>query len=357
MLKRLVLFLAAAGLFQLAGGCARIYQSENIDAEPGLVILGQPVGLSIPLGLPEPEFPVGKRPTVESTQLGRRLFFDPTLSSDRTLSCAGCHQPHNWFTDGLDVARGVGGSIGRRNTPGILNAVYWSRQFWDGRAADLEEQARGPIASPAEMNLPHKVCLERLEADESYRGDFARVFGPGPITMSRVVSAIASFERMQLSANSPFDRYFYAGRNSELSEPAVRGLAVFRDPGKGNCAACHLIGSNSALFTDGLFHNLGTGMDANGELKDAGRYEQTQLEADRGSFRTPTLRNIAQTPPYMHDGSLKTLRDVIDFYIGGGNSNPQLDPLIRPLTLTAQERRDLEAFLQSLTGELAEEQR
>jgi cytochrome c peroxidase len=170
--------------------------------------------------------------------------------------------------------------------------------------------------------------------------------------MARVVRAIAAYERTLISGNSPFDRYYFGGEKGALSAAAVRGLAVFRDPAKGNCAACHTIGERSALFTDGLFHNLGTGMDAEGELLDPGRYEQTRVEADRGAFRTPGLRNVAMTAPYMHDGRLKTLREVIDFYIGGGSSNPQLDPLIRPLQLTAPERDDLQHFLEALTGEL-----
>ena len=358
MLKRLILILGLMTVSQLAGACVHnIDQAVNPDEEKGLRFYGQLVDRPVPLGLPPLSYPEGRQPTVESTRLGRRLFFDPILSSDRTVSCASCHQPENWFTDGLPVAKGVGGQTGRRNTPGILNAAYWSRQFWDGRAADLEEQAGGPIANRAEMNLPHPVCLERLEADASYREDFRQVFGPGRITIARVTRAIASYERSLLSGNSAFDRYYFAGEQTALSASAIRGLEIFRNPEKGNCAACHLIGERSALFTDGLFHNLGTGMDSTGELSDAGRYDQTRVDADRGAFRTPGLRNIAQTAPYMHDGRLKTLREVVDFYIGGGSSNPQLDPLIRPLLLTARERDDLVVFLQSLTGELPEEEK
>ena len=321
-------------------------------ADPPALPLGETLVLTPPLGLPAFTPPASSRITADAVELGRRLFFDRNLSSDRTVSCATCHQPDRWFTDGLPTARGVGGQIGKRNTPAILNAAYWTHQFWDGRAADLEEQAGGPIANPLEMNLPHDICTERLNSDESYRAQFARVFGPGAITMPRVVRAIAAYERTLLSGNSPFDRYYYGGEKGAMSAAAVRGLTVFQDPQRGNCAACHIIGEKNALFTDGLFHNLGTSLDANGELVDLGRYEQTKVDTDRGAFRTPGLRNVAMTAPYMHNGRLKNLREVIDFYIGGGSSNPQLDPLIKPLNLTPQERMDLESFLESLTGEL-----
>ncbi len=342
-MKRRLLSTGIMMIVLLGGACGLLEREE-----PPAIPLGDQVRQVVPLGLPELDGPPG---TAQAVALGRRLFFDRQLSSDRTISCASCHQPERWFTDGLPVARGVGGQTGRRNTPGIVNAAYWTRQFWDGRAADLEEQAGGPIANPVEMNLPHALCVERLAADPTYPDEFRRVFGPGPITMARVVRAIAAYERTLISGNSPFDRYYFGGETGALSAAAVRGLAVFRDPAKGNCAACHTIGARSALFTDGLFHNLGTGMDAEGELQDPGRYEQTRVEADRGAFRTPGLRNVAMTAPYMHDGRLKTLREVIDFYIGGGSSNPQLDPLILPLQLTAREREDLQLFLESLTGE------
>ena len=190
-------------------------------------------------------------------------------------------------------------------------------------------------------------------ADSSYRSEFESAFGPGPITFEMVEKAIASFERTIVSGNSPFDRYLYGGDEEALSESAQRGLEVFRDPEKGNCAACHTIDETYALFTDNEFHNLGVDLDPQGELKDLGRYEVTQNESDRGAFKTPSLRNVALTAPYMHDGSLKTLQDVIDFYVGGGSSNPWLDEEMKALDfLTFPERADLLAFLESLTGEM-----
>ena len=312
---------------------------------------GAKITLDVPRGLPA--LPSSSQPglTREVVSLGRDLFHEPRLSSDGTVSCASCHQAEGWFTDGRRVAVGVGGVQGTRNTPSVLNAVYFPAQFWDGRALGLEEQAKGPIASPREMNLPHDVAVARLADDPTYQRRFAEAFGPGPITLRRLVHALAAFERTLLSANSPFDRFYYGGETNALDEAARRGLAIFTDPARGNCTVCHTIGAQDALFTDGLFHNLGVGMNAEGELTDLGRFLQTGVESDRGAFRTPSLRHVAQTPPYMHDGSLRTLTEVVDFYVGGGNSNPQLDPQIRPLALTRRDRDDLVAFLTSLTGD------
>jgi len=334
----------------LATSCGAQRNPETASAAARL--LGSPVKISAPSGLPPAPIPADNGPTENSIALGRRLFYDTMLSSDDTLSCASCHRPDQYFADGLQVAKGVNGQSGARNTPTVLNAAYSIAQFWDGRAASLEQQVGGPIADPKEMDLPHEVCVARLNADPSYRDQFAKVFGPGAIAMDKIEKAIAGFERTLLSGNSPFDRYQYGGQKTALSAAAIRGLAVFTDKSRGNCAICHIIGEKFALFTDGKFHNLGVGMNAEGELMDLGRYEQTRTEADRGAFRTPSLRNVAKTAPYMHDGSLKTLKEVLDFYVGGGSSNPQLDREIKPLKLSAQERADLIAFLESLTGEV-----
>ena len=338
----------------MAFSCGTHKNSEMTGA--AALPVGAPVEIKAPLGLPPSPVKADNRPTADSITLGRKLFHDVRLSSDNTLSCAGCHLPTLYFADGRSVAKGVGGQSGMRNSPTVLNAAYNTVQFWDGRAASLEQQVGGPIAEPREMNLPHEVCLARLNADQTYRDEFAKTFGPGPITLEKVEKAIAGFERTLLSGNSPFDRYQYGGDKSALSAAAIRGLAIFADKNRGNCATCHTIGGSIGekyeLFSDGKFHNLGAGMNPNGELVDLGRYAQTGLEADRGSFRTPSLRNVAKTAPYMHDGSLKTLRDVIDFYVGGGNSNPRLDRDMKPLKLSARDRGDLVAFLEALTGEL-----
>ena len=339
-------------VFVIAGALACNAPPREEVAAAVVQPLGAPIEVSAPPGLPPlPPLPIEQRPTTEAIALGRRLFHDPLLSSDNTVSCASCHRPDMHFTDGQSVATGVGKQFGPRNTPTVLNAAYQPVQFWDGRAASLEEQAGGPIANPKEMNMPHADCVAKLNANADYRAAFIKVFGPGAITMPKLKLAIASYERTLLSGNAPFDRYQYGGEKTALNAAAIRGLAVFTDKNRGNCATCHLIGDKSALFTDGKFHNLGTGMNSSGELTDMGRFDVTRAETDRGAFRTPSLRNVAKTAPYMHDGSLKTLKDVVDFYIGGGSSNPQLDPEIKPLKLTAQERSDLLAFLEALTGE------
>lgn len=241
---------------------------------------------------------------------------------------------------------------GIRNAPTIVNAAYLPLQFWDGRAVSLEEQAASPIADPVEMNQTHEVSLTKLNADTAYKPLFMAAFGSGGITLGRVEKALASFERTILSGNSSFDQYQYGGDKRALTAAQVRGLKIFLDSSKGNCAACHSVGNKFALFTDGKFHNTGEGVRDDGQLSDVGRFHQTGVESDKGAFETPTLRNIAKTAPYMHDGNLKTLKDVVDFYAGGGNSNPYLDKDMRVIKLSGQDRSDLVEFLQSLTGEM-----
>ncbi len=342
-----LLFLLSCAVLCLIS-CKESKQVADVDRD--VLPMGTPIQIKPPLGLPPLSIPANNRPTVTTVALGRKLFYDPKVSLDATVSCASCHNPALGFSDGRPVSVGAASKRGRRNAPTVLNAAYLPIQFWDGRAKTLEEQAAGPIANPVEMNHPHTVFLAKLNGDPVYREQFAHAFGPGLITLNKVEKCLASFERTMLSGDSPFDRYEYGGDKKALSPAAIRGLQVFRDANKGNCAACHTIGEHYALFTDGKFHNLGVGMNADGELTDLGRYEQTRQESDKGAFRTPTLRNVARTGPYMHDGSEKTLKQVVDFYVGGGNSNPQLDPQIKPLHLTAEERDDLVQFLDSLTG-------
>ena len=237
-----------------------------------------------------------------------------------------------------------------RNAPTVLNAAYLPVQFWDGRALSLVDQSGFPMADQREMSQNHTLSVFRLNADPAYRILTRRAFGSSMLNMVRVEKAIASFERTLLSGNSPFDRYQYAGDKSALTPSQVRGLAIFLDPTRGNCAVCHTIGPSSALFTDGKFHNIGVGVRDDGTLADAGRFVQTNTPSDTGAFRTPTLRNIALTAPYMHDGSEKTLKEVVDFYAGKGNSNPNLDPEMKKINLSGQDRLDLVEFLKSLTG-------
>ena len=311
---------------------------------------GTAVAIDAPLGLPPVPIPPDNPPTQESIALGRKLFFDARLSADDTVSCASCHDPKTSFTDAMPTAKGIKGQFGKRNAPTVVNAAYYRVLFLDGRAASLEEQVGGPIANPIEMGQTHEVTVAKIAKIPEYKRDFEKVFGPGAITITKIEMVIASYERTMLSGDSPFDRYLYKDDKTAISDAAIRGLKIFTDKKKGNCSTCHKIGETYSLFSDGKFHNIGAGINANGEITDLGRYEQTGKQADKGAFRTPGLRNVALTPPYMHDGSLKTLKDVVDFYAGGGTSNAQLDPEIHELKLSGQERADLVAFLESLTG-------
>ncbi|HXY52436.1 MAG TPA: cytochrome c peroxidase [Terriglobales bacterium] len=325
------------------------FAGESSTARP----IGTPVTIKPPLGLPPVPIPPDNPPTPETIALGRRLYYDPGLSVDGTVSCATCHEAGLGFTDDKPVSQGVQNRTGTRSAPTVINSAYNQLQFWDGRAPSLEKQAEGPIANPVEMAHTLDGAVKHLQRDAGYRDAFRAAWGTDQITIDMVTKSIASFERTVLSGNSPFDRYYYGGDKKALSLSAQRGLKVFQDPKRGNCAACHAIGKNYALFCDNQFHNIGVGADLQGGFTDAGRYSQTRNDADMGAFKTPTLRNIAQTAPYMHDGSLKTLKDVIDHYIGGGNSNPHLDKEIHVLDfLSGEERADLLEFLNSLTGEL-----
>ena len=328
------------------------YRSTQKPNPVAATPIGTMVQIKAPLGLPPIPVPPDNPPTAATIALGRRLYYDPALSVDNTVSCATCHSPDHGFSDGKPVSNGVQGKTGTRNSPTVFNSAYFVLQFWDGRAPSLEKQAEGPVQNPVEMAHTPTGVEEKLTRDSSYVIDFEKAFGPGPITYEKVGKAIASFERTVVSANSPFDRWRFGGDEKAVKESVKRGFLVFTSPDKGNCTACHTIDKNSALFTDNKFHNIGVGV-KNEQVRDVGRYSETKIETDRGAFKTPSLRNIALTGPYMHDGSLKTLKDVIDFYVGGGNSNPHLDKNIRVLDfLSGQERTDLEAFLESLTGEM-----
>ncbi|MGE5183621.1 MAG: cytochrome-c peroxidase [Acidobacteriota bacterium] len=305
--------------------------------------------LELPLGLQADAafVPEGNPLSKEKIELGRMLYFDPRLSRDGTLACAGCHNPYHGFADPDPTSRGVGLKLGARNSPTVINRLFSAEQFWDGRAKDLEEQAHGPLLNPVEMAMPsHDEVVASCKKVEAYKPLFKAAFGSDEITMPRIAQAIATYERTVVSGNSPYDRY-QAGDKDALSASQVRGLALFA--GKANCVTCHV----SFNFTDENYHNLGVGWDpTKKELKDLGRYEVTKRDADKGAFKTPTLRNIVETAPYMHDGSEATLRDVIELYDRGGNANPYLSPKIKPLHLTAAEKEDLLAFLLALTGDV-----
>jgi cytochrome c peroxidase len=282
-----------------------------------------PLGLDAYMPIPE-DNPL----TAEKVALGRRLFFDKRLSRDQTVACASCHDAKQAFTDRRSVAKGVFGRHGTRNAPTLVNRGYGSSQFWDGRALNLEQQVLKPIQDANEMDMTLADVTARLGLSE------------------RAISeALASYVRTIRSGNSRVDQHL--SRNAELSPEEKSGMRVFRL--KGNCVTCH-VGPN---FSDEKFHNTGIAWHE-GKLADEGRFAMSRREQDRGAFRTPTLREVARTAPYMHDGSIATLEEVIEHYDKGGVPNPQLDPEIRPLHLTPQEKRDLLAFLRALSGEVTE---
>jgi len=282
--------------------------------------------------------------TVEKIALGKLLYFDPRLSKDKTISCASCHNPYHGFTDPSPTSKGVGFKVGGRTSPTVINRLFSKEQFWDGRAADLEEQAHGPLINPVEMAMAsHEEVVKSVKAVKGYAPLFEKAFGSKEITMPRIAQAIASYERTVVSGNSPYDRYT-AGDKDAMSASAVRGLELFN--GAANCKTCHA-GFN---FTDESYHNLGVGMDK--PKPDFGRFVISKAESEKGAFKTPTLRNIVETAPYMHDGSEATLRQVVEFYNRGGVKNPWLSKEIKPLNLTPQQVTDLVAFLEALTGEV-----
>jgi cytochrome c peroxidase len=314
-------------------------------AQPEVVKSGN-WSMTLPLGLQAGSayIPDDNPITEDKIVLGKFLYFDPRMSKDKTIACASCHNPFHGFTDPARTSKGVGGKLGGRNSPTVINRLFSAEQFWDGRAKDLEEQAHGPLVNPVEMAMgSHKDVVARIAPIKGYKPLFKKAFGDDKIDMPRIAQAIAAYERTVVSGNSPFDRY-QAGDKDALSASAVRGMELFN--AKANCKACHT-GFN---FTDETYQDIGVGMDK--PKPDLGRYDVTKKEEDKGKFKTPTLRNIVETAPYMHDGSEATLMQVVEFYNKGGIANPNLSKEIKPLNLSAQEKRDLVDFLESLTGDV-----
>jgi cytochrome c peroxidase len=334
-----------------------------LDNDGGSSIpIGKRVEIPTPLGLPPVPIPEDNPPTAETIALGRKLFFDPILSVDGTIACASCHDPKHGFADPKPVSTGVYGRKGKRNAMSILNAAYNHNQFWDGRARTLEEQAAGPV--PNDLEFAHSLpgVERKLAARPDYVDLFAKAFGPGRITFEKVAKSIASYERTLVSGNSPFDRYFYGGDKTAMNDSAIRGLALYLNPSlrAANCVSCHRIDADYATFTEPRFHNTGVAVDPlSGEILDLGRYLITREERLRGAFKTPTLRNIALTAPYMHNGSMKTLEEVVEFYFKGGRANPFLSADVPrpgvtdiPRDQQPQAIKDLVEFMKALTGEI-----
>lgn len=272
--------------------------------------------------------------------LGKRLFYDTRLSRTNDIACASCHKQDHAFADSGAVSKGVDGRKGTRNAPALVNLAWSTHLFWDGRVATLEEQAGKPIENPDEMDLPLSQAVARLAADASYVDAFTAAYGAGPDDRS-LRYALASFVRILVSGASPYDR-FIAGDAAALSPAARRGEAIFSGS-RGNCFHCH---PQETLTNDGFFNN-GTFVDGG----DVGRQALTSHAADRGKFKVPGLRNVAASAPYMHDGSLATLEEVIDQYDRGGRGDASTDPQIHPLHLTADEKADLATFLRALSDE------
>jgi cytochrome c peroxidase len=292
--------------------------------------------------LPPVMIPPDNPQTKRKAALGRQLFFDPRLSADNSVSCATCHAPESAWANHNRVDTGIGGRTGTRNSGTVLDAAYMKFQFWDGRAKTLEEQSLGPIHNPVEMGETLDNVVRKLQAIDGYTMQFRKVFGTG-VTVDGIARAIAAFERTVLSGPSAYDR-FQAGDMTAMSASAQRGMRLFN--GKAGCRECH----SGPLFSDQSFHNIGVGMEQSNP--DVGRQAVTHDPADRGSFKTPGLRNVALTWPYLHDGSATKLEDVVEFYDRGGVPNPTLDIRIKPLGLTDDEQSDLVSFLMALTGTL-----
>lgn len=312
----------------------------------GILAVASATAFEPPLGLdafmPIPE---ANPLTAAKVDLGKRLFSDPILSADRSIACSTCHDPERAFTDDRPKAVGVFGRVGSRRVPKLVNRGYGRSFFWDGRIPSLEEQVLEPVGNSLEMDLTLAEAESRLRADASYSAMFATVFDRPP-DRSALSMALASYVRTILSGGSRYDRYI-AGAAGALNEQERLGLEVFRT--KGNCVTCHL-GPN---LTDERFHNTGIGYE-DGQFVDDGRFLVTGRPRDRGAFKTPTLRDVALTAPYMHDGSLTTLERVIDDYDRGGTPNPYLDPEIRKLNLSDGEKDALAAFLRTLNGAIQE---
>jgi cytochrome c peroxidase len=380
--KRALLRIKSAALLIFAAAVTAVLLptgSQPSAAEPQ----ARKFQINIPLGLPaelwESLVPADNPMTPEKVALGEKLFFDKRLSADRTVSCATCHDPATAFADTNMVGIGIELKKGARNSPTVLNSMFNELQFWDGRAPSLEEQAKMPLINPIEMGMKdHATVVARVREVPEYQREFAAVFGAAGITIDTIAKAIAAFERTQLSGNSPFDR-FIAGDQHAISAAAKRGWELFN--GQARCMTCHAFNPSAPFFTDFKFHNIGVAAkDQNfpalarrarqllntdpkraeqllDELalsegfSELGRYLVTKQPKDIGAFKTSPLRDIELTAPYMHNGSEKTLLDVMKFYNKGGELNPNLDGGMRPLKLSDEQLNDLVELMKTFTSD------
>ena len=307
---------------------------ENV--QPG------PSNFPAPAGLPPIPWPEDNPYAPERAELGKILFFDGRLSANGVVSCASCHEPDHAFSGSTPLSKGVTGKPGVRHVPTLINRAWGKSQFWDGRTPTLESQVIFPVTDPDEMGMTADRVVQRISSIKGYAPLFAAAFGDSTINFDRIARAIATFQRTIVSGNSPYDRYL-AGDKSALTKQQKDGLDFFNK--KGECAECHR-GPN---FTDEKFANIGIGMDKT--RPDPGREAVTKKRGDLGKFKVPTLRDLARRGPYMHDGSVRTLSEVLDIYAKGGLPNPHLDTRLTPFYLDEQTKRDLLAFLDALNGE------
>lgn len=360
--------------------------SQPVGPIPADDSLARPKSLAqigLPVALTRSAIPKNNPQTPDKIALGEKLFFEGRLSANGTVACATCHQPQLAFTDARPVSVGIGSRLGQRNAPTVLNALYNKTQFWDGRALTLEQQAGLPIVNPVEMGQPNlDSAVARVAAIPEYRASFIRVFARPP-NGPDLLRAIASYERSQVSFDSPFDR-FMAGDSNAITGSARRGWVLFNS--RGRCNLCHALAdttSRPTTFTDDTFHNIGIGIQrhnvvplarqaeqaiARGDtiaidqaailspMSVLGRFLISRSDSDIASFKTPDIRNVMVTAPYFHDGSVATLWDVVDHYNkGDGLQNPWLDTDIQPLALHENEIDDLVAFMASLTSPIYKE--
>lgn len=295
--------------------------------------------------LPPVPHPEGNAPTPERVDLGHKLFFDTRLSGDGNMSCATCHSPMFGWSDGLPTAKGAKSQVLGRATPTVINTAYNSLQMWDGRKKSLEDQAMGPMEANVEMNADMNKLFAFLNGNAGYKALFEKAYPGEGISADTVSKAIASFERTLVSRYSPFDQWV-AGQKGAMTAEQVEGFALFIDPKKGNCAACH----NGPNFTDNGFHNLGLASWGQ-KNPDVGRYAIRPVAAMKGAFKTPTVREAANTGPYFHDGSAATLEQVVLHYRKGGDVKESLSPDMRPLDLSEAEVKKIVAFMEALSTE------
>ena len=374
-MKKIILVglaVCAIGLFIFKAGDEKFFSQGSNNAN-----LSQ-------LGLPDMVHPPDNLPTEKKISLGRKLFMDRRLSHNDTISCAMCHVPEQAFTvNEMATAVGIEGRSHRRNSPTILNVGYMQRLFHDGREFSLENQVVGPLLAFNEMGNPSVgYVIEKINSLPDYKGMFEEAFGE-PANLERLMQAIATYERTLISGNSKFDQWYYGKNKKALNKTEINGYKLFI--GKAQCISCHTITQTTAVFTDQSFHNTGIGWSRDNRVvnkifesktfpvllapgvvvqvaqehfdkaseapqNDVGRFEITENPKDSWSYKTPSIRNVALTAPYMHDGSLLTLEDVVDFYNRGGEDNPFKDKLLKPLELSNDDKQSLVAFMKALTG-------